>query len=97
MGGETATEAYSPSGAEKPKQSGTGPPGSHPAVEMTSISKHFGTVTALDDVDLTLDAGAIHALLGENGAGKSTLMHILAGEIQPASGSISVSNVPVTA
>jgi putative multiple sugar transport system ATP-binding protein len=48
-------------------------------LEMRGITKEFPGVTALSDVDLTVEAGAIHAICGENGAGKSTLMKILSG------------------
>jgi putative multiple sugar transport system ATP-binding protein len=48
-------------------------------LEMRGITKKFPGVTALSDVDLTVKAGAIHAICGENGAGKSTLMKILSG------------------
>jgi putative multiple sugar transport system ATP-binding protein len=48
-------------------------------LEMRGITKKFPGVTALSDVDLTVETGAIHAICGENGAGKSTLMKILSG------------------
>jgi len=55
---------------------------------MQSVSKHYGGVTALDDVDFRCDRGEIHAVLGENGAGKSTLIKIAAGVVQPDSGAM---------
>lgn len=57
-------------------------------LEMRSISKAFGGAKALSNVDLTVEAGEIHALLGENGAGKSTLMNILTGVVQMDAGEI---------
>jgi len=59
-----------------------------PIVQLNNISKRFPGVQALDSVSLAVNAGEIHAVIGENGAGKSTLMNILAGEIQPDSGEI---------
>ncbi|MCA9450376.1 MAG: sugar ABC transporter ATP-binding protein, partial [Candidatus Omnitrophica bacterium] len=50
-----------------------------PILEMRRIAKDFEGVHALSDVDLTVERGEIHALVGENGAGKSTLMKILSG------------------
>ena len=50
-----------------------------PLIEMRQVSKSFGGVLALRDVDFTLMAGEIHGLVGENGAGKSTMMKIIAG------------------
>jgi ABC-type sugar transport system ATPase subunit len=52
------------------------------------ITKTFGSTTVLHDVDFDLNAGEIHALIGENGAGKSTLMNILSGNFLPSAGAI---------
>ena len=59
-----------------------------PVVELRGISKRFGPVEVLSDVDLDLHAGQVHSLAGENGAGKSTLVKILAGIYQPDRGHI---------
>ena len=48
-------------------------------LEMKNITKEFPGVKALDDVNLVVERGTIHALVGENGAGKSTLMKVLSG------------------
>jgi ABC-type sugar transport system ATPase subunit len=61
-----------------------------PIISARGISKRFGNTLALKGVDLLLQAGEVHALLGENGAGKSTLINILAGEFQPDSGDLFV-------
>ncbi len=61
-----------------------------PLLKMQGIRKRFGATLALDGVDLSVGAGEVHAIIGENGAGKSTLMKILAGAIQPDSGSIQI-------
>jgi ribose transport system ATP-binding protein len=53
--------------------------GEQPLLELHDVSKHFGGVMALKNVDFTLKAGEIHGLVGENGAGKSTTMKIIAG------------------
>ena len=60
------------------------------AIEMKGISKSFGALKANEDVNLSVMAGEVHALLGENGAGKSTLMNMLSGIYQPDSGEIFV-------
>ena len=67
-----------------------------PLLRMTGISKRFPGVRALDDVQLEVGRGEIHALLGENGAGKSTLLKILSGAQPPDSGEIVFGGEPVT-
>jgi simple sugar transport system ATP-binding protein len=66
-----------------------------PFLEMRDIVKRFPGVIANDHINLTIEEGEIHALLGENGAGKSTLMQILYGLYQRDSGEILVQGRPV--
>ena len=62
-------------------------------LEAKNISKSFGNVKALEDVNFYLQKGKIHGLLGENGAGKSSLMNILSGIYQPEKGSIYINDI----
>lgn len=67
-----------------------------PIVAMQGISKHFGGVTALDDVDLEAYSGEVLAIVGDNGAGKSTLIKILTGVYQPSAGEITLNGQALT-
>ncbi|HRI94229.1 MAG TPA: sugar ABC transporter ATP-binding protein [Nocardioides sp.] len=65
------------------------------SVEVRGVSKRYGAVTALDDVDFELRPGEVMALLGQNGAGKSTLVKVLSGLVAPDSGTVSIAGAPV--
>ena len=61
-------------------------PASEPLFRMEGISKRYGGVRALEDAELSVEAGKVHAILGENGAGKSTLIKIMSGVVVPDQG-----------
>ncbi|WP_313352847.1 ABC transporter ATP-binding protein [Paracoccus sp. (in: a-proteobacteria)] len=67
-----------------------------PAIELRGISKAFGPVQANKGIDLIVQRGTIHGIVGENGAGKSTLMSILYGFYRPDAGEILIGGKPVT-
>ncbi len=66
-----------------------------PILELEAISKHFPGVKALDNVRFSIEAGEVHALLGENGAGKSTLIKIISGVHKPDTGVIRFDGQPI--
>ena len=66
-----------------------------PLLELSGITKHYPTVSANDGIDLAVEAGSIHAVLGENGAGKSTLMKVIHGVVQSDAGTIRWRGAPV--
>jgi ABC-type sugar transport system ATPase subunit len=67
-----------------------------PRVEVRGVTKRYGSVQALRDVNMKLRAGEIVGLVGDNGAGKSTLVNIIAGALAPTSGQILVDGQPVS-
>ncbi len=69
--------------------------GTESACSVHGVHKQYGGVHALRGVDITIKAGAVHAIVGENGAGKSTLMKIMAGAERPDSGQVRVGGVDV--
>jgi D-xylose transport system ATP-binding protein len=67
-----------------------------PVLRLRGISKRFGAVAALTDIDLDVHAGEVVALVGDNGAGKSTLVKILSGVHQPTAGTMTFCGEPVS-
>ena len=61
-----------------------------------NVTKRFGGLSAVNDVSLELERGAIHAVIGPNGAGKSTLTHLLSGDIAPTTGTVTLAGQDVT-
>ena len=66
-----------------------------PLLQMEGITKSYGGVRALEDANLRVEAGTIHAILGENGAGKSTLIKTLSGVVAPDAGEIRLDGRPI--
>jgi simple sugar transport system ATP-binding protein len=66
-----------------------------PVLSLRKISKSFGAIKALTEVDLDLDPGEVLGLMGDNGAGKSTLVKIVAGNFPPTTGQIVLQDSPI--
>ncbi|MGY5005231.1 ABC transporter ATP-binding protein [Streptomyces griseus] len=67
-----------------------------PVLDLTRLTRRYGTLTAVDDVSLRLPAGARHAVIGPNGAGKTTLLNLIAGTDRPDHGTIALDGADIT-
>ena len=67
-----------------------------PVLETKGLTKQFGGIVAANDVTLSIEKGARHALIGPNGAGKTTLINLLTGVLRPSAGSIALEGQDIT-
>ncbi|MFD5030134.1 ABC transporter ATP-binding protein [Streptomyces sp. NPDC058220] len=67
-----------------------------PVLDLTRLTRRYGSLTAVDDVSLRLPAGARHAVIGPNGAGKTTLLNLIAGTDRPDHGTIVLGGADIT-
>ncbi|MGW6602936.1 ABC transporter ATP-binding protein [Streptomyces sp. NPDC055036] len=67
-----------------------------PVLDLTRLTRRYGSLTAVDDVSLRLPAGARHAVIGPNGAGKTTLLNLIAGTDRPDDGTIVLGGTDIT-
>jgi heme exporter protein A len=74
----------------------TDAPTESPTLEATGLVREYGPVTAVDGVDLSLDAGEFLTIFGPNGAGKTSLLGMLAGATRPTRGEVKISGLPIS-
>ena len=67
-----------------------------PVLETKGLTKQFGGITAANDVTLSIEKGARHALIGPNGAGKTTIINLLTGVLRPTAGTIALEGQDIT-
>jgi len=65
-------------------------------IETKHLSKHFGALAAVDDVDLQIKRNSLHAIIGPNGAGKTTLFNLLSGNLKPTTGKVFYNGKDIT-
>ena len=66
-----------------------------PALQLAAVTKSFGPISVLKDLNLSVPAGERHAVIGPNGAGKSTLFNLISGMFSPSSGEIQLNGQPI--
>ena len=66
-------------------------------IELIQLTKRYGRFTAVDGIDLTIPRGELYGLLGPNGAGKTTTMRMIAGILQPSSGTVRIAGIDIQA
>jgi branched-chain amino acid transport system ATP-binding protein len=67
-----------------------------PLLHLEGVSRNFGGLKAVDEVTLSVETGARHAVIGPNGAGKTTLFNVISGELPPSGGSIAMNGTNIT-
>ncbi len=71
-------------------------PTARPAIQLVGLSKHFGDVVAVDEIDLAIDDGEFFSLLGPSGSGKTTVLRLIAGFEEPTAGAVLLAGSDVT-
>ena len=66
-------------------------------IELNQLTKRYGRFTAVAGIDLTIPKGELYGLLGPNGAGKTTTMRMIAGILQPTSGTVRIAGIDIQA
>jgi len=64
-------------------------------IELTNLTKRYGRFTAVDGINLTIPGGELYGILGPNGAGKTTTMRMIAGILQPSSGTVKIAGIDI--
>jgi ABC-2 type transport system ATP-binding protein len=64
-------------------------------IELTNLTKRYGRFTAVDGINLTIPGGELYGILGPNGAGKTTTMRMIAGILQPSSGTVRIAGIDI--
>ena len=72
-------------------------PPTSPMIELTGLTKRYGSFTAVNAIDLTVPAGELFGFLGPNGAGKTTTLRMIAGILKPTAGTVRIAGIDLAA